>query len=178
MPDILKRISVILLISIVCFNTVGYFFVFKAKELQIKSDVKQLIKESVPENQLIVIRMTPENSPGFVWIHSKEFRYQESMYDVVKQKTVSSGITDYYCIEDVKEAGLFRHLNALVKDMMNGNKQAARVNKLFSVFLAGLFPPVPYDIDFISLEKPVIFYFKSVIYSYIRFSAIPHPPEF
>ncbi|MFH1121148.1 MAG: hypothetical protein V1775_15115 [Bacteroidota bacterium] len=173
----MKQIAAILLTLIVCFNTVGYFFVFKVKELQIKTEVKRLIKGSVPEDQLVVIRLTPENRSDFIWIHGKEFRFRESMYDVVKLKGVSAGVTDYYCLKDDRETGLFNHLNSLVKEMMNGNNQIARVNKLFSVFLAGLFPPVPNNIDFISVEKPVMFNFHTIIYSYLHFSIIPHPPK-
>lgn len=173
----MKRNVAILLTLIVCFNTVGYFFVFKAKELQIKSEVKKLIKESVPETQLIRIRLTQGNKFDFIWIHEKEFRYKGSMYDIVKRTAVSAGVTDYYCIQDDKETGLFRNLNTFVKGMMNGNNQTAKVNNLFSLFLSGLFPPENYCINFIPVTSTQRFGFNAVLYSYLNFSDIPHPPK-
>lgn len=175
---VLKRLAAILLTLIVCFNTVGYFFVFKAKELQIKSEVKKLIKESVPESQLTIIRLTQGNKYDFIWIHEKEFRYKGSMYDIVKRKAVAAGVTDYYCIQDEKETGLFRNLNTFVKGMMNGNNQTARVNNLFSLFLSGLFTPVNFNVDFIPVASTRKYSFNAVCYSYLHFTEFPHPPEY
>jgi len=173
----LKRNVAILLTLIVCFNTVGYFFVFKAKELQIKYEVKKLIKESVPETQLIVIRLTPGTRFHFNWIHEKEFRYKGNMYDIVKKKEVYAGVTDYYCLRDDREAGLFRNLNTFVKEMMNGNNQTARINNLFSLFLSGFFPPVNISVNFTPVTTTLRFGFLTVLYAYRHFSDIPHPPK-
>ncbi|PKP04554.1 MAG: hypothetical protein CVU14_00145 [Bacteroidetes bacterium HGW-Bacteroidetes-9] len=173
----MKQFAAIIITLIVCFNTVGYFFVFKVKELQVKSEVKKLIRNSVPEDQLVQIRLSSDNEVDFKWIHSKEFWYKGIMYDVVRFKVVSVNVIDYYCFEDKKETGLNDRLNSIVREMMNGNNHFAKVNNLFFGFFAGLFPPVHNAAQFYSVEKPVLYCFYVSYYSYLHLSVIPHPPN-
>lgn len=100
------------------------------------------------------------------------------MYDIVRLRTISDVITDYYCIEDVKEAGLFRHLNTLVSDLLSGNGQQARIKSLFTAFLAGLFPPPSNENDMIRNNEPLFFCFISELYAFLHTHQVLQPPKF
>jgi len=95
----------------------------------------------VPAEQLVVIRYAESNRNDFKWIHSREFVYKGSMYDVVKRVAVSDKITDLHCVNDTQEARLFKNLDEWVKEAMNHGKSGSKIVKLFSGFLSGLYPP-------------------------------------
>ncbi len=166
-----------MLTVIVCYNTAGYFIVFKARQIQIKSEVKRLIKSAVPEEQLVVFSLTPETMHGFSWIHSKEFRYNGEMYDVVRKVSVSAGNTELYCIHDVKESGLFAHLDRLVKDAMNHDRKGPGLLKVLSAFYTGLFPPPELLNDFISQSADIHYPVIPDIYSCQSVKVISPPPR-
>jgi len=173
----LKKIAVILLILIVCYNTAGYFIVFKARQLQVKAEIKKMIKSSVPEAQLVVFRYSPATQHEFKWIHSKEFRYKGSMYDVVKKTSVSSTETDLYCIHDVKESGLFRHLDNMVKEAMNQGRTGSKAIKVLSAFFTGLFPPPELKNDFIPECADIQYTVIPDLYTCSAYSIISPPPR-
>lgn len=176
-PPILKKLAVILLTLIVCYNTVGYFIVFKARQLQVKAEIKKMIKSSVPEAQLVVFRYSPATRHEFKWIHSKEFRYKGSMYDVVKKSAVSPTETDIYCIHDVKESGLFRHLDYLVKEAMNHSRNGTNTLKVLSVFFAGLFPPPDFSNVFIPECTEIQYTVIPDLYTCSAYTIISPPPR-
>ncbi|MHC1774831.1 MAG: hypothetical protein AB9834_05385 [Lentimicrobium sp.] len=173
----MKKLIAILLSLIVCYNTVGYFIVFKLRQIQIKSEVKRLIKNSVPEEQLVVFSLTPETMHEFSWIHSKEFRYRGEMYDVVRKVAVSADKTELYCIHDVKESGLFSHLDRLVKDAMNHDRKGPGVLKVLSAFFTGLFPPPELFNDYISQCADIQYTVIPDLYSCQPVKVISPPPR-
>lgn len=176
-PSILKKTAVILLTIIICYNTVGYYIVFKTRQFQVKTEVKKLIKSSVPEQQLVVFRYTPANRHEFKWMHSKEFRYRGSMYDIVRKTSVSAAETDFYCIHDVKESGLFRHLDNMVKEAMNQGRTGSKTIKVLSAFFTGLFPPPELKNDFIPEGADIHYAMAPDLYFFSALTPISPPPR-
>ena len=171
----MKRLLAILLTLILCYYTAGYYFVFKARQIQVKSEIKQVLKSTVPSEQLVVIRLSPENRHEFKWIHSREFRLKGNMYDVVKNVVVSPGVNDLYCINDREESILFENLDKWVKEAMNDGKTGQKAGKLLAGFFAGLFPP-PADFIEIFAEIQLILYpDQPDLYLYLPIK-IPTPP--
>lgn len=173
----LKKLVAILLTLIFCYNTVGYYIVFKTSQLKVKSEIKKLIKSSFPEDQLVVFRLSPENQNDFEWIHSKEFRYKGNMYDIVRKTVISASETDLYCIHDVKETGLFAHLDLLVKNAMNADKNASKASVLLSVFFSTLYFPSDQDFNFSSKATEMQFPEISEIYASLSLSVLSPPPR-
>jgi len=173
----LKKLAAILLTLLICFSTVGYYIVFKTSQLKVRAEIKQLIKGSVPDDQLIVFRLSPENQNDFEWIHSKEFRYKGNMYDIVRKTVISANETDLYCIHDVKETGLFAHLDFLVKEAMNHDKNASKASNLLSGFLSILYFQSDYVFDFFTHSTDIEFMEVTELYLSQSLSVIIPPPR-
>lgn len=103
-------------------NIGGFFYVFKIKEYAIKKEIKTKIKKDVPKDELCTFIITDANSHKFEWEHSKEFRFNGMMYDVVYKTVNDDGTTTLECVSDVQETQLFKDLNNyLVKEITNQN---------------------------------------------------------
>jgi hypothetical protein len=118
-----KRIWVFGLILAFSFNFLGIFFVFKIQQYIIRHEIKQQIKQGIPEKELVRITITPELAEKLVWLKDNEFRYHGRMYDVVKKVEDSNHTVVYFCISDNQETELFAHLDDLVKKNMDPEKR-------------------------------------------------------
>ncbi len=164
----MKIASSILFLLLLLFQSTGYFLFFKIQQHQIRHEIKHQMKAGVPETELVLLKIplsTQENRNEFQRIHSKEFRYQGKMFDVVRQEN-QDGTTWFYCICDEKETLLFSHLDEQVKNKMKnlpGNeKQRERLlqwhNTLYFAENKTLILVDPYCID---RSTPYYFHFKN-----------------
>lgn len=128
----------ILLITL-CFNSVGYYLIHVNLKNQIRKEIKRYIKNQVPDDQLVVISHTPETAGNFHWIHSREFRYNGTMYDIVSVKIITDNVTEYHCITDHQETVLFKNLNKYVNSSMNSHKANSKAVNLLSLLMASLY---------------------------------------
>lgn len=108
---------------------------------QIRKEIKGRIKQQVPEDELVTIVQTKENAGEFSWIHSKEFRYKGTMYDIVSLEKVSETRFIYHCVTDHQETLLFKNLGKYVNNTMNANPANSKANTLLSSFFNSLYPP-------------------------------------
>jgi hypothetical protein len=131
----LKKVSAIALLAILVFNLVGVFFVFKIQQYHARKEMKQLIKQGLPESSLIAISFS-YNETNFEWKDEHEFRYKGIMYDIVKQTSDGSTIT-YFCVNDEQESALFAHLDEELQKNESGKKTNNCIKLLFK-FLAGM----------------------------------------
>jgi len=132
----LKRIAAILLLCVFAFNLVGFLVVFKIQQRQVRKEIKEQIRQGVPEGELAVITVTPETETLLEWEHSKEFKYKGMMYDIVRKVIIDESTIVYYCVSDTQETELFASLDELIKKNMNrkndGNNPAKDLFKLLS----------------------------------------------
>ncbi|MBE9467685.1 MAG: hypothetical protein IMY72_05100 [Bacteroidetes bacterium] len=120
-----KKIVAILLLIFFVYNYVGFFSLFLFNQYKIKKEVKHQIKQQVPVNELVLLKIPFELEKTrnliFQRIHKGEFRYKGKMYDIVKSN-VKNDTTFYYCINDTKEEKLFEDLDKHIEDYINTNK--------------------------------------------------------
>lgn len=98
--------------------------------------MKTLLKKGVPENELHVIKFPVNKVNEIEWKkEGKEFRFKESMYDVVKFEIESDTII-YYCVNDVQETRLFAHLEEIINQQIDNDKSPAgrAAKSLFKIF--------------------------------------------
>lgn len=150
---------------------------FKARQIQVKSEIKRVMKSTVPADQLVVIRLSPANRHEFRWIHSREFRLKGNMYDVVRKVAVSSGETDLYCINDREESILFANLDKWVKEAMNDGKGGQKAGKVLAGFFAGLFPPPACLIEIFAEIQVILFPDKPNLYVWSPATILTPPPR-
>lgn len=102
-------------------NLTGYYTVFKILQYQVRDEVKQRIKQSVPEDELVLIPVSITDNNSLIWIKpNKEFLYQEKMYDIVRREIKENQVL-YYCIHDFKESKLFLALDEHIQRYINAN---------------------------------------------------------
>lgn len=135
----MKKILSIFLLSVFLFDLFGYFPLFKIAQYKIQKEVKKLLKGSIPENEQVVITVLSKKINNLDWEkEGKEFRYNGTMYDVIKTETKGKFVY-YHCINDKQETQLFVHLEDLVNQQMNNDKSpigktAKNIAKMFSAF--------------------------------------------
>ena len=93
------------------YQLVGFFAFFEIEHYHVRKQIKNAIKLSVPENQLIRFHFTEKESAALHWVKAHEFRLNGRFYDVV-HKTKSNGIWYYQCINDIQETQLFERLGS------------------------------------------------------------------
>ena len=115
---------------------------FKLKQYKVHKSIKKQIKKGVSEKDLVLLKIPNSleaiSNPRFKRIHSKEFKYEGEMYDIIKQE-IKGDTTWYWCVWDKEETALFSNLQELVdKAMSNNSKQQTDKNNLSS-YLNSLF---------------------------------------
>jgi hypothetical protein len=139
---------------------------------QVKYEVKQRIKNSVPEEELTVFSFSEIEYKNLDWLEKNEFRCQGDMYDVVRKKTDAEGNVVIYALNDRKEKELFaafeEQTRKKTEDPAGENMQKAL--ELFS-------SPVHKLVYFIP-EKSILpsFGYQFSFLSFIR-EIIPPPPK-
>jgi hypothetical protein len=139
------RIVVLFLLLLYVGEIFGTMTVFTGVRAQIRREVKQRIKASVPPAELVRFVLHPGNRFEFHWIHDREFRFRGSLYDVVRSDH-RGDTTLLACINDVQEERLFAGLDALVRRQMEQDPRTApagQAGPAGPVFHHLLPPPVP-----------------------------------
>lgn len=134
-----KKLLVIILLSALCFNSLGYFVMHSYLKAGIRSAVKMQIKEGVPDSELVNIIYSESNAAEFQWKHEREFCYRGKMYDIVTRENLSDGNVLFQCVSDEQETALFKNLNRIVNNSLNGNAKNTQAFHLLTTFLTGLY---------------------------------------
>lgn len=138
----MRRVSAIILILTLCFNSVGYYGLHLVLKNRIRQEIKIKIKQQVPADELVKIEYTSNNKNDFQWIHSREFRYKGTMYDVVSREHVSENMEILHCVTDHQETQLFKELDNYVQNSMNSDPGTRQASSFFNQLLSGLYLPV------------------------------------
>lgn len=112
-----------------------------------------------------------ENKIDFKWIHSREFKYNGEMYDIVKKEENDKQLF-LHCINDKKEKRLEEEFAKKVQDNSTNSKHRQVSNHL-NILLSE-----PAQTDNISVEPVCEFYFYKLLtdcYNSINLD-IPSPP--
>jgi hypothetical protein len=137
--------------------------VFKVFEQKYKREVKQLIKNGIPESDLILFvfhkdfrTIKPEN---LEWMKPIEFRLHGEMYDIIREEVIGDSVY-CRCFHDVKESKLFKDMDKYFTKFLHDNPDKENeLNIVLSSFsrnyIHGMYSPIktiPYsDINYISL---------------------------
>jgi len=105
-----KKIIAIFIGFLMLWQIVGFFSYFKITQFKIRKEIKQVIKHSIPSNQLKVLYFSKEEEKQLIWIKSHEFKYNGRLYDVIHRTNNSDGVI-FRCIDDRQETKLFEKLS-------------------------------------------------------------------
>ena len=133
-----KLISIILLLSLVL-PFVGTVSWLNYQKKKVKRHIKHEIIAGIDKSELVLFTFTKvqiENELN--WKHSKEFEYNNSMYDIVEADTTNNTVT-YWCWWDYKETKLNKQLSKLLAQFLGNDTQNKETKTRFAQFLQSLF---------------------------------------
>lgn len=133
----MRRFIIAVFLLLYFYNFFGYIAVFSFLQYRVRSEVKKMLKESVPTSDLILFAFhTPtldSNGYSLRWIKSYEFRYAGGLYDVVRSYT-GNDTTYFLCLNDSKEERLFENLDNHVRREMGHSGHQGMLDAFKNVF--------------------------------------------
>lgn len=134
----IRSLGVLLLASLV-FVLMGSFIGLQFQRKAVRKSVKWKMLEGIPADQLVCLKFSKQNVDDLLkWKHSKEFSYQEEMYDVVYKNETTDSVF-YYCWWDHEETALNNKLSALIYIALNQNASGKSTSNKLQVLLQVLF---------------------------------------
>lgn len=93
----------------------------------------------VDRSELVLFKFSTEDAASKLeWEHSKEFEYENEMYDVVQTETKGDTIS-YWCWRDHEETALNKELTALTTIALKNDPAHQNGQKQVAQFLLNLF---------------------------------------
>lgn len=113
----------------------GTFLTFLFVQKIIKKEVKRLIINSLPDDKLKTFVFSSnkieQKKLGVIWIHNKEFKYNNRMYDIVREEKIDGNIK-YIVYDDSKETDLLKtYLESSDSYNLLANNPKLKLIKLF-----------------------------------------------
>lgn len=126
--------SILLLLSLLA-PIATTFYVLQHQKKQVKREVKRKIIAGIDKKELVLLKFSnAEKSSKLKWKHSKEFKFNNEMYDVVESLQVGD-TTYFWCWWDYEETALNKQLIQLVSVAWNNNpKNQENQKRLFQFF--------------------------------------------
>lgn len=130
---------------------------FKIQQIHIRAQVKSLLRTGIADDALVQFRfplsITRHLPPGFERIEADEFRYQGTMYDIVRREYAAETVT-VYCLADEAETRLYARLGRQLQGEPAGKSAAPpSLDDLLRFLTAQYILPV-HDIVFAEVETP------------------------
>jgi len=108
------------------------------QKVMVRKEVKWKMIEALDRDELALIRISKKELNQLRWEHSKEFEYQDEMYDVVYEKETTDSLF-YWCWWDHDETHLNRQLVALTKILLDSDTKRKESTSKIAFFFKSLF---------------------------------------
>jgi len=123
-----KSISLIMLLLIV-FHGVFQLFIFKIFQAKYREEVLEIIKDGVLEDKLTFFAFSKDDLKNGTtlaqWMEEDEFRFNDEMYDVVKEEIHGDSVY-FYCIHDENESRLYAVLDKYFQQLLEEDPDKVR----------------------------------------------------
>ena len=171
-----KLISILLLTGLIL---PGFFSLvsFNYNKYQIKKQVIKEIIKGFDKSELSLISVSKlQKNTKLQWIHSKEFRYNGEMYDIVNLIETPDSI-HYYCWWDKEETELNNKISNVLNQIFSDNPQSKKMlSKAFS-FLGVFYEKIKeYDVFLNAFNLLMYFHSSESIISQ-SYKPITPPPQ-
>lgn len=134
----MKKITSILILSLFIYNTIGFlalhpilsiYYKYVGLEQANKPSEEELIERLIFNKEDI-----QKGKIDFRWIHSREFKYNGDMYDIVKKEETDKQLI-VHCINDTKEKKLEEEFEKRVhKNSSEDKRLPVKINIINSLF--------------------------------------------
>lgn len=111
---------------------------------KVKKAVKWRIIEGIDRSELVLLSFTRQESEVLLrWVHSREFEYNDEMYDVV-ESSIDEDSARYWCWWDYEETKLNRELRGIVSSLFGkSSNNKDKINNLISFYRALFCDDIP-----------------------------------
>lgn len=121
-----------------------YFAILQWEKEEVRHEVKEKIIEGMDRDELELLTFTKKESKNLYWEHSKEFKYQGEMYDIVERRTTQDSVY-FWCWWDREESRLNQKLTNLVSGKVHSSPEQKNNQKRYFQFVEHLFYRVKED---------------------------------
>jgi len=141
----LKKLIGILLLLCLIVPVAGTFTWLHLHKKAVRKEVKKELIAGIDKNELVILTFTKNEADAELkWEHSKEFEYQDQMYDVIETKVTENSIT-YWCWWDHKETKLNKQLTSLLTQILGTDHQKKENQQKLLHFYQSLYLNKTYD---------------------------------
>lgn len=167
------------MLFLLLYQPISYLTIFKIQQYQIRDSIKQRITAGIAKDDLVLIKLpnASKEEPGyFSWLMpERELRFHGKMYDIVCEEA-QGDTTNYYCILDETETGLFANLSKEVDREMSQSPQREQRRKALERVWTLLFFQSQNDDDIICFSKePELFDYRFGLKTWITPPPTPPP---
>lgn len=134
----MKKIKVILLLFVLFAPFAITYGVLQYQKSVVRHQVKWDLIEGISRKELVLIKVSANNRDLLKWKHSKEFEYDNQMYDVVETQT-NGDTTYYWCWWDNEETILNKKLSSLISSLFDHNPVNQETQNKFASFFKSLY---------------------------------------
>ncbi len=138
----------------------------------VKKEVKRQIIAGIDKDDLVLLKFSKKEAQiKLRWEHSKEFEYNQQMYDVVETGTLGDTVY-YWCWLDQKETKLNRQLEELSAQALGKDNKIREKNERLISFFNSLYFAASFNWNG---STPELFYRQFCLFSDL-YSSITIPP--
>ena len=164
----MKKITSILILSLFIYNTIGFLALHPVLSIYYKyvgmEQANRPSKEEIIELLIFNKEDIQKGKIDFRWIHSREFKYNGDMYDIVKKEETDKQLI-VHCINDTKEKKLEDEFEKRVHKNSSEDKQRPTTSNFVSIS-----EPVQSEELYLSINFKPIFYRSRYLAIQIIFS--------
>lgn len=120
---LLRNTLAALVLSCTLLTVIGEYVAVKVVQWDIRRDVAAAIRAGISEDQLVLIKIKTQSPPAdFVWLEADEFRYQNGVYDIVRQE-IHGDSSYFYCLYDDRETAFYALVEERATDELHHNPE-------------------------------------------------------
>lgn len=132
------RVFSIVMVMVLMIPSVTTYLFYAQKKREIRREVKHRILAGMDDNELTLLKFTKNEAENLYWEHSREFEFQDQMYDVVRMEESGDTIF-YYCWEDHAETRANHKLKTAVLLLLQSGEDGDDQNELLKSYNDHLF---------------------------------------
>jgi len=142
-----RFIGILLLLILTVPATITYSWL-QYRKTTVRKEIKHKIISGIDKEELVLLKFSKQEAKTKLeWEHSKEFEYDEEMYDVVETQSIGDSVY-YWCWWDHKETRLNKQLGELVAKVLGSDeKSTEQQHRLISFTLKPFYISKLLDIE-------------------------------
>jgi len=112
---------------------VGFVCYFEITHYFLKKEIKLLLKQGVPTDELTIFEFDKSQMNQLIWLKKNEFDLNGNLFDVVRRHEKEDGVTYMECISDKKETELFFQLEHGITSNMGDDDHPTPLSNWFKI---------------------------------------------